>query len=59
MLKEYDNINEETKQLNSLLKILVIYKTMLLYCLKCRKKNTERLKKCKDKKRKNNAFIKM
>ena len=45
----------DIKNLRNLIKLnLFIHKTNLSYCLKCRKK----YKRCKNKKWKNNAFIK-
>ena len=51
-LKKFETIDEED--------LSYLLKTMLLYCLKCRK-NTKgkKTKGCKGKKRKNNGFMKL
>ena len=62
VLKEYDDMKEEIKNLKTEAvsrRLYSIHKTMLLYCLKYCKNAESGNPSCQDKKRKNNAFIKM
>ena len=55
-LKEY---NKKERTLSTFLKIQSIYKTILLYCLKCRTNANSKNPEISKKKWKNNVFIKM
>ena len=61
-LKEYDDMKEETKKLKNQAdhqRFQSVYKAMLWYGLKCKKRQKVRTKSYKNKKQKTNVFIKM